>query len=109
MGVQLDGTKVSEVVEGSLAEGAGIQPGDVVLTIDGEKVRNRSSISRSIRSGGSEKVFSIQRGETTLEFTLDWSSDPDEPRRLIQLREKEEKDAARRAEREAKRAKRREN
>jgi hypothetical protein len=104
MGVQLSETKVTEVSEGSRAAAAGMLVGDVLLAIDGSEVKNQNAITRAIREGGSRKTVKLKRGETELELTLDWSDDPDEPRRLKQSEERAARDAARKAEREAKEA-----
>jgi hypothetical protein len=78
--------------------------GDVLLAIDGSEVKNQNAITRAIREGGSRKTVKLKRGETELELTLDWSDDPDEPRRLKQSEERAARDAARKAERESKEA-----
>lgn len=104
MGVQLDGTKITEVTEDSRAKEAGLVAGDVILSIDGEETKNQASVSRALRSGGSVKVVKVKRADEAFEVTLDWSQDPDEPRRLVQMAEREARDAARKAEREAKQA-----
>jgi hypothetical protein len=94
MGVQLDGTKIAEVLDGSRAEASGMHVGDVILAIDGEEVRMQGAITSAIRSGGPRKMIRIKRGEETLELTLDWSDDPDEPRRQELAKEREEREAA---------------
>jgi len=104
MGVQLDGTKITEVLDGSRAQAAGLLVGDVILAIDGDEVRMQAQISRAIREGSPRKVVRIKRGEETLELPLDWSDDPDEPRRQKQAQEREAREAARKAEAEAKKA-----
>jgi hypothetical protein len=104
MGVQLDGTKLTEVAPASRAEQGGLRVGDVILAIDGKEMRSQGSVSSALRAGGSRKEIRVKRGEETLEVVLDWSDDPDEPRRLEQARKREEREAARRAEREAKQA-----
>lgn len=104
MGVQLDGTKVTEVTEGSAAAAAGMLVGDVILAIDGSEMKAQNNISRAVREGGSRKTVKLKRGESELELTLDWSNDPDEPRRLVQNEERAAREAARKAEREAKEA-----
>jgi carboxypeptidase Q len=104
MGVQLDGTKVTEVSPDGRAAAAGVQVGDVLLAIDGTETKTQNAVTGAVRGGGSTKLVKVQRGEATLELTLDWSKDPDEPRRLKQLEARAARDAARKAEREAKQA-----
>lgn len=101
LGVQLDGTRISELSEDSRAAAAGMRVGDVLLSIDGRELRNRGSVSEALREGGTQKTIQVKRGEETLTFTLDWSDDPDEPRRLQELEKRAAEDARRRAEREA--------
>lgn len=101
MGVQLDSTKLTEVSEGSRAQQAGLQPGDVILAIDGQETKTQARVSASIREGGPLKVFKMQRGEEVFEVTLDWSSDPDEPRRQKQAELRAKRDAEREAARQA--------
>ena len=97
MGVQLDGTKITEVLEGSRAKASGVQVGDVILAIDGSEVRMQGQISSAIRSGGPRKTVRVKRGEETLDITFDWSDDPDEPRRQKMAEEREAREAARKA------------
>ena len=104
MGVQLEETKVTQVTEGSRAAAAGILAGDVILAIDGVEVKSQNNISRAVREGDSKKLVKLKRGEGELELTLDWSDDPDEPRRLKQSEERAAREAARKAEREAREA-----
>jgi len=104
MGVQLDGTKVTQVTEGGAAAAAGMLVGDVILSIDGTETKSQNNISRAVREGGSKKVVKLKRGEAELELTLDWSNDPDEPRRLLQLEERAAREAVRKMEREAEEA-----
>jgi len=107
MGVQLEGTKISEITPDSRAARAGLRVGDVILAIDGTETKSQGTIGRAIRDGDPVKPVRVQRGEETLEVTLDWSDDPDEPRRAKQAAERAEREAARRAEREAGRSERR--
>src|SRR5207244_684178 len=75
MGVKLDSTKITDVTDGSRAKDAGLQVGDVILSIDGADTKTQGQISGAIRGGGSTKVLKVKRGEQTLEVTLDWSKD----------------------------------
>ena len=104
MGVQLDGAKISEVLDGGRAKEAGLQVGDVILAVDGAEVKTQAAISAAVRGGEPLKLFKIRRGEETLEVKLDWSQDPDEPRRQEQAKQRAEREAQRKAEREAKKA-----
>ncbi|MEZ4386106.1 MAG: PDZ domain-containing protein [Candidatus Krumholzibacteriia bacterium] len=104
--LQLDedqGVLINEVVEGSPAEAAGLQPGDVILSMGDREIKGSSGLSRVIRSydpgdevelkvlregkrktlkvtlGEREKrgnVFSIGKGKGGTTWT--WSSDSDD-------------------------------
>ena len=102
MGVQLEGTKLTHVIDDGRAKAAGLEVGDVVLAIDGKEMKSQGSITSAVREGGAQKVFKVRRGEGELELTLDWSSDPDEARRAARAKEREEREAARKAEAAAK-------
>jgi hypothetical protein len=106
MGVQLDGTKVTELTPDGRAAAAGILVGDMILTIEGAEMKSQQNISRALRDGGSTKLVKLKRGETELELTLDWSTDPDEPRRLKQAEERAARESEREAQRAAERAER---
>jgi len=85
MGVYLggdEGRSLQSVVEGSRAEAAGWQAGDVILSIDGEEMEDRRHITRSLQQGGPKKAFVLQRGEETIESVLDYSDDPLEGERV---------------------------
>src|SRR5262249_40217508 len=50
MGVQLDSTKITELNDGR-AKDAGLQVGDVILSIDGADTKTQDAISTAIRGG----------------------------------------------------------
>jgi hypothetical protein len=82
MGVQLDGTKVAFVMPSSRAEKAGLKAGDVIVAVDGAPTTDQEAIRAALQSGSSKKTVKVERGGQPLEFTFDWSDDPDEARRL---------------------------
>lgn len=94
MGVELDSARIVRVSAGSRAEAAGLAEGDEILSIDGEEVGGQGEITRLVRGGGSVKVVRVRRGDEELDVTLDWSSEPDEPRRLEAQRKREAREAA---------------
>ncbi|NQV52552.1 MAG: PDZ domain-containing protein [Flavobacteriales bacterium] len=59
------GARITRVVEGSAAEEAGLQDGDVILEIDGEKVSNHKEVAAAIKAHQIDEEISIryQRGE----------------------------------------------
>ncbi len=82
MGVVLDGITVTRVLAESRAAAAGWQPGDRILAVDGAPVADRRDVSKRLQEGDSRVEIRLGRGEVELLFTLDYSDDPDEARRL---------------------------
>lgn len=76
MGVFLDDTEVTSVMGGGLAEQAGWQEGDVILSIDGVEIAERGDINDVLQAGGPKKVVRLQRGETVVESVLDYTGTP---------------------------------
>ncbi len=85
MGVFLDGLTVRRVIDGSRAAKAGWRAGDEIVAIDGEALESARDLRRLLQRGPSRKTFRLRRGEEEFESELDWSDDPDEPRRLERL------------------------
>jgi putative serine protease PepD len=69
-----DGALIQEVAPGSPAANAGIQPGDLVVSIDGKAIENYSEMIAAIRNHqpGDKITLGIVRGgnETTITATL---------------------------------------
>lgn len=64
-------TFVGEVVKGSAAEAAGIQPGDRILSIDGQPTRNFEDLVALVQGSEGRAVdLMIQRGESKLQMTV---------------------------------------
>lgn len=105
MGVWLDdsGVGIQGISGPGRAKEAGWQKGDKILSIDGEAVENRREVVRALKAGAPRKEIVILRGEEEIETVLDWSGDPDEPRRQKRAEERAAVKAARKAERAAKR------
>jgi Do/DeqQ family serine protease len=62
----LDGAFVAEVVPGSPAETAGLEPGDVILSVDGEEVRTAAELRNEIglkRIGEEVELEILRRGK----------------------------------------------
>jgi len=66
--------RVSEVIEGSPAEAAGLKPGDIILGVDGEKAADIDWVADAIQAAGQGNRFQlqVQRGDEqlALEATL---------------------------------------
>ncbi len=70
-GIPYSPPKVGEVNPGLPAEAAGLKKGDLILSIDGEKVKKWEDLSRIIRkSGGKELTLNVRRNEETLEMKV---------------------------------------
>ncbi len=64
-------TTVGEIVEGSPAMEAGLQPGDTILSIDGEPIEDWKSITRkTIFSIDKELTFDVKRGEEVVSLKI---------------------------------------
>lgn len=62
---------IGNVINGSVAEDAGLQPGDAILTIDGKKVINKDWVSTLNRFKRGDRVpISFKRDRRTLQTTL---------------------------------------
>ncbi|MDJ0945158.1 MAG: Do family serine endopeptidase [Kiloniellales bacterium] len=76
----LDGALISQVVPGSPAETAGLEPGDVILGVDGEKVRTAAGLRNEIglkRIGEEVELEILRRGKKRrVILTIGPSKDP---------------------------------
>ncbi len=88
LGIQLDGTTVSEVTEGGKAAAAGWQSGDEVVSIDGQPVESRRDLTRALQQGGPRKEIVVRRGEETITSVVDWSDEPAEKERARRAEER---------------------
>ena len=62
---------ITAVLPHSPAEKAGLKPGDRVLRVDGDKVRQNEDAARLLRGSGPDKVrLRIRRGETEYQCTM---------------------------------------
>jgi len=87
LGVEMDqdrtepGAQVTRVLEGSGAEKAGLAAGDIVLSVDGEEVRNAFTLRFAVgaRRAGDTVKLGVRRGEETLELTATLGQAPEGP------------------------------
>jgi C-terminal processing protease CtpA/Prc len=63
---------IDAVLAGSPAEQAGVQPGDVLVSVDGEPVAamGPDRLRRALRRDGAEVTLTLERGSTILEMRL---------------------------------------
>ena len=90
MGVQLEGTTVAGVVGTGLAAQAKWQAGDVILAIDAVKVTSMSEVVSELQKGGPKKVFTLKRGEATVESVLDYTGSASEKAREERAKKEQE-------------------
>jgi predicted metalloprotease with PDZ domain len=66
------GVRVVRIVENSPAAHAGVQPGDVVLEVDGEAVNDPGALDARIAAHetGGDAVLAVQRGDTVFDLTV---------------------------------------
>jgi aminopeptidase N len=67
-----EGVKISDVLPESPAQMAGIQKGDIIVSIDGRKVKSLKdySIELKSRKPGDSVTMVVKRGEDTINITL---------------------------------------
>jgi serine protease Do len=72
------GAIVMDVVAGSPADEAGLEPYDVIVAVDGEKITNNSQLVRYIqaRAPGAQVELSVYRGTQKLTITVTLGSTP---------------------------------
>lgn len=75
--------RVGEVMPKSPAYNAGIESGDLLLSIDGSKVSNWYEMNQEIEKNDADIELVIQRGDSKLTKTLSKMELPNEDRRII--------------------------
>ncbi len=80
-----DGLMVHSVVENSPAEEAGIEPGDIILEVEGQPVRRSEDVQGIVNSveEGAEITLLLLRNGQEEEIRLEPKFDPKKQRRLI--------------------------
>jgi regulator of sigma E protease len=80
-----NGLMVHSVAENSPAEEAGIEPGDIILEIEGQPVRRRADVQDIVNSveEGEEITLLLLRNGQEEQTKLEPKFDPEEQRRLI--------------------------
>lgn len=84
LGVSLDdevenGVRISRVLEGSIAEKAGFEEGDIITAVGVEKTDKRREVNRQIRANSGKTVMiKIRRGEEQLEKMVELKNDDED-------------------------------
>jgi carboxypeptidase Q len=81
IGVVLDERNRIEALAEGVGAIAGLREGDRIIEVDGVAVVDRSMLTAAIQQGDPRKLIVVERDAKRIEFSLDWSSDPDEPAR----------------------------
>jgi S1-C subfamily serine protease len=73
------GAVIIDVVSGSPADEAGLEPYDVIVAADGEAITTNSQLVRNIqgRAPGSQVAFTVYRGTQELTITVTLGSTPE--------------------------------
>ncbi len=73
-----DGVVISQVYEGSPAEKSGLRPGDIIVEIDGKKVRNSQEVIREVlkKRIGEKVAFVVIREEKSIKVSLTTAAMP---------------------------------
>ena len=76
-----EGAQVSEVIEGSPADGAGLQPGDIILAVDGHRLTHARVLRRLIQAHlpGDEVSLLILRAGEEMSVVVRLGRAPDSP------------------------------
>ncbi len=90
MGVQLEGARITSVMEQGKAGDAGAKEGDLIVAIDGVEVGSQPEVITELQRGGPKKVLRLKRGEETVEVTLDYTGAAGEDKRAARAAKKEE-------------------
>lgn len=71
LGERITVPRIDTVQEGSVAMAAGVQPGDVVLAIDGDPIESFGDVQRVVSfSAERPLVFTLERGGTPIDLTI---------------------------------------
>ena len=78
-------SEVRQVEPGTMAERVGIQPGDRLVAIDGDRIKTWEGFTREVaeRRPGEEISVTVERGGTERTFTGELGADPATPDRAL--------------------------
>ncbi len=76
LGVMLDGTALTEVVDDSNAKRLGMKVGDVLVSINGKKLDSTMDVVRGLHGKGDVKVIVYRRGKRRRTVKLDFGASP---------------------------------
>lgn len=70
LGVQLDELTVVDVIEGGVADKAGLKAGDVLIKVDGKPIASREEMVSAIQTGESTRKVVVKRDGKEVELTV---------------------------------------
>ena len=78
---QKEGALISQVYEGSPAERAGLKTGDIIVQIDGKKIKDSQDVVREVlkRQVGQKILFEVNRDEKRVEIPVTTTQMPSTP------------------------------
>jgi hypothetical protein len=88
--VDLDGGKVTKVKKGGHGAKAGLQPGDEIVAVDGER-GGRGAMFRAFARGGTTKKLTVLRKGKQIELVVEFKDDPGEAERLARRERRKQK------------------
>ncbi len=83
--LDMEAARIGVVMDGYPAQSVGLQPGDVILSVDGEAVDDWASMADRIRSHDDDSPLDLQvrRGEGVFSITVEVPVDPSSGRPLL--------------------------
>lgn len=87
-----EGALIAAVVQGGPADKAGVRPGDILVTVDGQHIADSTALLNAVaqlKPGAAAKMQVMRRGKQA-ELTVMIGKRPPPPRRAMQLDEEEE-------------------
>jgi membrane-associated protease RseP (regulator of RpoE activity) len=81
LGVQLEEMKITDIEPGSVAQKAGAKLGDVIVSINGNKLADNGELRRAIQGGNPKMKMTVMREGKPLELDLDFTPAASQPAR----------------------------
>jgi hypothetical protein len=79
LGVQLDNLTITDLEPGGVAEKAGAKAGDMIVSINGNKITDGSEVRRAIQGGSPKIKMVVSRGGKAVELNLDFTAAATQP------------------------------
>lgn len=69
---EVSGARIAGLAEGMTAESLGMQPADIIISINGIMNPDPAQVTQSIQSTQGTLELSLERGSERLDYTIDW-------------------------------------